>query len=120
MNKPISRVWHGILTDYPYIATVSSAPKLFGFQDEPAAAMLCRVLSGTILLSSFLTRAEWGWARVMPYKWHLILDTLGGVTALTAPWALGFSGNARARNTFIAMGIFGLIAGLLSQPEEME
>lgn len=117
--KPISRIWHGILTDYPYIATVSSAPQLFGFEDEEKAALMTRLLAGGILASSIFTRAEWGWARVMPYKIHLLLDTLGGLTALSAPWALGFSKNARARNTFIAIGVFGLIAGLLSQPEEM-
>ena len=120
MSKPISRPMHGLLTDYPYVALVSSAPSLVGFKNEPAAAILCRILSGTILISSFLTRAEWGVARVMPYKWHLILDTLGGLTALAAPWVLGFSGNARARNTFLAMGVFGLIAGNLSRPDEMD
>ena len=119
MTKPISRVMHGILTDYPYIATVSSAPKLLGFEDEEKAALLCRLLSGTILVSSILTRAEWGWLKVMPYKMHLALDTLGGVTALSAPFALGFSKNPRARNFFLAIGVFGLIAGLLSDPEEM-
>lgn len=58
MMKPISRVMHGILTGYPYIATVSSAPKLADFEDEGAAALMCLVLSGTILVSSILTRAE--------------------------------------------------------------
>lgn len=120
MKKPLSRPMHGLLTDYPYIALVSSAPELVGFQNEKKAALLCRLLSGTIMLSSFLTRAEWGIARVMPYKMHLLLDALGGLTALGAPWALGFSNNAKARNTFLVMGLFGLMAGLLSQPEEMK
>lgn len=110
---------HGLLTDYPYIALVSSAPELVGFKDEKSAALLCRLLSGMIMASSFLTRAEWGIARVMPYKWHLVLDTAGGLTALVAPWLLGFSGNAKARNTFLVMAVFGLCAGLLSRPDEM-
>jgi len=118
--KPISRPLHGLITDYPYIALVSSAPDLVGFKEEKVASLLCRLLSGTIMLSSFLTRAEWGIAKVMPYKAHLVLDTFGGVTALVAPWAFGFSKNTKARNTFLVMGIFGLIAGLLSQPEEMK
>ena len=118
MSKPISRPMHGF-TDYPYVAAVSSAPELFGFEDEAAAVRMCRVLSGGILVSSILTRAEWGFVRVMPYKTHLVLDVLGGATALAAPWLMGFSGNKRARNTFIAIGAFGLMAGLLSRPEEM-
>ncbi len=111
---------HGLLTDYPYVALVSSAPGLVGFKDEKVASLLCRVLSGTILVSSFLTRAEWGIARVMPYKTHLFIDTLGGLTALMAPFVFGFSGNARARNTFLLMGVFGLIAGTMSRPDESD
>ena len=119
MEQPLSRPMHGILTDYPYIATVSSAPTLFGFEDEKAAVAATRFFSGTILASSILTRAEWGWLRVMPYKAHLALDVMGGMGALAAPWVLGFSKNEKARNTFIAMGIFGILAGTLSRPEEM-
>jgi hypothetical protein len=119
MSKPISRPMHGY-TDYNYIATVSIAPELAGFEDEPAATALCRILPATIFASSFLTRSEWGILRVMPYKLHLLIDTLGGLTALSAPWVFGFSKNPRARNSFILIGIFGLIAGLLSQSDEME
>ena len=31
----------------------------------------------------------------------------------------GFERNRAARNTFLAMGVFGLCAGLLSDPREM-
>jgi len=65
------------------------------------------------------SRAERGFLRVMPYKAQPTLNPLGGITALSAPWLLGFSQNARARNTFLVMGTFGLIAGLLSEPQEM-
>jgi len=54
----------------------------------------------------------------MPYKAYLVLDALGGVLALSAPWLFGFSGNAKARNAFIA-GITGIFAGTLSELEEM-
>jgi len=118
MDKPITRVQHGF-TDYSYIPLVSSAPHLVGFTDNKMASTLCYVLSSSILASSLVTRAEWGVFKVMPYKAHLVLDTLGGLTALTAPWLFGFAKNRKARNTFLAAGIFGLMAGLLSKPEEM-
>ena len=118
MSKPISRPWHG-LTDYNYIAVVSASPKEFGFKDEKNAVLLTRVLTTTILVSSIFTRAEWGFLRVMPYKTHLVLDALGGTLALGAPWLFGFSGNAKARNAFIAFGVFGILAGTLSKPDEM-
>jgi len=118
MTKPISRRQHAF-TDYSYVPLVASAPDLVGFTEEKTATTLCHVLSTSILLSSLFTRAEWGPIRVLPYKVHLTLDTLGGATSLAAPWVFGFAHNKKARNTFLAMGVFGLIAGLLSKPEEM-
>jgi len=118
MEKPITRVQHGF-TEYSYIPLVSSAPHIVGFSENKTATTLCYVLSSSILASSLVTRAEWGVFKVMPYKAHLVFDTLGGLTALTAPWLFGFAKDRKARNTFIAAGLFGLMAGLLSKPEEM-
>lgn len=118
-NKPISRPLHGVLTDYPYVALTAAAPDIAGFADDKTATTVCRALTGTILLSSLLTRAEWGVFRVMPYKAHLVLDLLGGLTALSAPWLFGFAHNERARNTFLVMGVFGIIAGTMSDEAEM-
>ena len=59
MEQPIGRKAHGF-TDYSYIPLVSTAPKTMGFEDEPAAVLMTKVLSGGILASSLVTRAEWG------------------------------------------------------------
>jgi len=118
MNKPITRIQHGF-TDYTYIPLVSSAPHLVGFTENKTATTLCYVLSSTILASSLVTRAEWGVFKVLPYKTHLVLDVVGGLAGLSAPWLFGFAKDKKARNTFIAAGLFGLMAGLLSKPEEM-
>ena len=118
MEKPIGRKAHGF-TDYGYIPLVSTSPKTMGFEDEPAAVMMTKLLSGGILLSSLVTRAEWGLFKKMPYRDHLVIDTLGGAMALASPWLFGFAHNRKARNAFILFGAFGLFAGLLSKPEEM-
>jgi len=118
MNKPITRVQHGF-TDYTYIPLVSSAPHLVGFTENKTATTLCYVLGSTILASSLVTRAEWGVFKVLPYKTHLLLDVVGGLAGLSAPWLFGFAKDKKARNTFLAAGLFGLMAGLLSKPEEM-
>lgn len=118
MNKPITRVQHGF-TDYTYIPLVSSAPHLVGFTENKTATTLCYVLGSTILASSLVTRAEWGVFKVLPYKTHLLLDMVGGLAGLSAPWLFGFAKDKKARNTFLAAGLFGLMAGLLSKPEEM-
>ncbi len=118
LAKPISRPLHG-LADYAYVGAVAAAPVLFGFGDEKRAAGLCRVLSGGALAYTVLTRAEWGFFRVIPFRLHLKADFGSGLFSLAAPWLLGFSQNARARNTFLGMGIIALLASLLTQPDEM-
>ena len=118
MEKIISRKQHGF-TDYSYIPVAALAPELFGFEDEKTAKLLSRIQAGNILLSSLFTRAEWGLFKIMPYKTHLILDVSVGVFSLTAPWLFGFSKNRKARNAFVAMGVTGILAGLLSEPKEM-
>jgi hypothetical protein len=118
MTKPISRVQHGF-TDYSYVPLVASAPYLLGFQDNKTATTLSYVLSSNILASSLLTRAEWGVCKVIPYKAHLVLDVVTGLTAISAPWLFGFAKDRKARAAFLAAGAFGLLAGLLSKPEEM-
>ena len=119
MTKPISRRLHGLITDYPYVALVSTAPETIGFKDEQTATTLCRTLGGGILGSSLLTRAEWGAVPAISFKTHLVLDVVNGLFAASAPWVFGFSENRRARNFFLVAGAFGIAAGLLSQPEEM-
>lgn len=119
MLKPISRKMHGLIADYPYIAFTAAAPELVGFKDEATAARLCRTLSGGVLAASLLTRAEWGVYPAISFKTHLALDAASSVFAASAPWLFGFSGNKRARNTFLALGIVGIVAGLLTQPKEM-
>lgn len=119
MDKPLTRQMHGLVTDYPYVALVSTAPETVGFRDEKTAALLCRALSGGILLSSLLTRAEWGLVPAFSFKTHLALDVANGAFALAAPWLFGFADNKRARNTFLAMGAIGIFAGTMSEPREM-
>ena len=118
MEKPILRKQHGY-TDYSYIPAVLMAPEILGFEDEKTAKLLCRIMSGTVMLSSLFTRAEWGLYKVMPYKTHLILDFSVGAFSIAAPWVFGFSKNKKARNAFLLMGLFGMSASLLSKPEEM-
>lgn len=66
-----------------------------------------------------LTRAEWGFIQKLSFKNHLRIDVVGGIVSHSAPWLFGFSKNKKARNTFLAMGAFGLAVGLLTQPEEV-
>jgi hypothetical protein len=118
MSKPISRPLHGAL-DYGYGAAIAGAPELFDFKNEPTAAILCRAMGALTTLTSLCTRYEMGVLRVLPFKMHLAGDALTGIFALAAPFALGFSENAKARNTFLGFGILALLVAALTQNEEM-
>ena len=116
MPQPtISRRAHAA-TDYSYIPTVLMLPKLAGFEDERTAVTLTRVLAGGILLSSVLTRSEWGLLRMMPYKAHVALDAGVGLFAAACPWLFGFADHKPARDAFLAIGATGLAVGALSSP----
>lgn len=117
MAMRLTRQQHGF-TDYTYAPLVSIAPEMVGFEKEKTAAALCRILSSGIFMSGFTTKAEWGVLKVMPFKTHCILDIAAGLFAASAPWIFGFSKNKKARNTFLAMGAFGILAGALSQQDD--
>ena len=114
----ISRRRHAA-TDYSYVPAVLAAPAVMGFEDDPVPANLARTYAGVIALSTVFTRAEWGPVPVMAYRDHLAIDAAVGAAALVSPWVFGFEHNRAARNTFLAMGVMGLCAGLLSDPREM-
>ena len=51
--------------------------------------------------------------------WHGLTDYNYIALVSAAPTLFGFAGNPKARNAFLAFGVFGLMAGTLSQPDEM-
>lgn len=118
MKKPISRKMHAV-TDYAYAAFIAAAPELIGYQNEETATTLSRVVGGEVAAASLLTRYELGAIPAMSFKTHLTGDVVVGLLTMTAPWLFNFSNNKRARNTFLGFGAFSVMAGLLTDPREM-
>lgn len=118
MQQPITRAQHGVL-DWIYAPTLAALPNLVKFDNDSAPASAARIMAGAATASTVMTRFEAGLIRVIPFKVHLGLDVAMSLFALAAPWALGFKDDARARNTFVAVGLFGLAVGALTQPKEM-
>lgn len=104
---------HG-LADFAYVPLVFAAPKLAGFENNNEATVLCRAFSVSALAYSVCTDAKWGAIKLIPYKVHAALDVASGVLALGASLVPQIAKNKSARNTFIAMGLTGLIVGTLS------
>jgi hypothetical protein len=84
------------------------------------AARLSRLVSGGVLLTSLFTRYELGLVKVVPFKAHLAADVAVGLATLGAPFLFGFSRNKKARNFFVGLGAFSIMAGLLTEPKEMD
>lgn len=118
MARLLSRQLHGA-ADYAYAAAVFAAPRLFGFQNDPAAARVCQVMGAGVLLGSLATRAEWGVVRIIPFRTHLAADFGAGLLAMGAPWLFGFAGDTRARTALLAFGATSVLASRLTRPEEM-
>ncbi len=119
MAKPISHLMHDLLTDYPYVLIVGTAPFWLGLRDQHMPATLCFVLAGLILLAGWFTRAEWGLVRIVSYKLHSVADVVVGLFALLTAVLFGFSHDAVPRNALIVFGLIGIMAGTLSQTTEM-
>ena len=118
MEKPINRQMHGV-ADYGYAPMMFAAPEISGFTGEEKAVKLSRIIGAGVLASTMLTKAEWGVYKVLPFKAHLALDVAVSVFTFAAPWLFGFSGNKKARNTFLAMAAIGTVVTSLTKPNEM-
>jgi hypothetical protein len=116
--KIIPRPVHAAL-DYGYAGLFFAAPELANFENEKTASRLARTVSAGVFVSSLMTRYEFGLIKMMPFKAHLAVDVAVGVLTAAAPFAFGFSRNKRARNFFTGFGLFSVVAGLLTEPEEM-
>lgn len=118
MQQPLSREQHGMV-DWAYIPAVAALPSAAGFDADTQPARLAHLISGGVLASTMLTRAEWGVVPLIPFRAHLVMDAVVSAMAVAAPWLFGFARDTRARNAFVAIGVLGLVVGSLTRPEEM-
>jgi hypothetical protein len=119
MKRPISRKAHGF-AEWAYIPLTALSPELMNFKGADRPRSFARIMSGLMLGSALLTRSEWGIFKLLPFKGHLFGDVAISTFSLAAPWLGNFSRNAAARNTFLFIGLTGLlIGGFLTQRTEM-
>ena len=118
MTKPISPRAHGIL-DYTLVAIFLNAPMVFGFSGAPAATLYW--LAGIHVLMTGITAFPYGMFKVIPFRIHGVIDALGALFLVVAPWILGFASDAGARNFFLAVGVLSFAVLALTdytpQPE---
>jgi hypothetical protein len=110
MNRPISTKAHGVI-DYTWSTTAAALPKANG---ASATARLVRNAGYAATLNSMFTKYEAGVMPVMPMKGHLALDLLMCSALIASPLYLPAS-ERRWAAVPVALGVVGLIAGLLTK-----
>lgn len=112
----VTRNIHAYL-DYPVAFALMGLPFLLGLgQSNPLALWLSVVTGVAAFVLTVLTDHHLGVWRVLPYKVHLAVDLLVGVTFLAAPSLLGFSGLDAIYYWLNGAAVVAVIS--LSAPEE--
>lgn len=102
---------HGVL-DYLGALLLIAFPFLLGF-DSAAARWIMIILGVGVLLYTILTDFELGLIRKIPVAGHLLMDGLGGVLLLVAPWLFGFA-DVDPWWPFVLMGLVELGAAMFT------
>jgi hypothetical protein len=116
-KKPITPRVHGIL-DYASVVAFLNAPMVFGFHGTPAVVVYW--LAGIHLLMTGCTDFPLGFFKFIPFRIHGAIDLVAGIFLLVAPWLLGFSDNAAARNFFIAMAVITFVVVAMTDYSQRE
>lgn len=111
MKKTLDPKTHGVL-DYCLAAAFLLAPAIFGFSD--VAATVSYVIGVLYVGTSLLTRYPLGAVKLIPFPVHGVLESVMAAAWIILPWALGFAGDAAARNFFVVAGVGLLVVALLT------
>jgi hypothetical protein len=113
----IPRPLHAAL-DYIWGILCTFAPEIAGFEDNQAANVYHKARGISMIGTSAATRYELGLIKLIPFNVHLLLDLLGALFGLAAPWIMGFDKDEKARNSALAFSIFELGAVMLSKRDK--
>ncbi len=90
--KFVTKRIHAFL-DYPVALALMSLPFLLGLGSSNPLAFHISVATGmAALLLTLLTNHHLGVFKVIPYKWHLIVDLMVGLIFVVAPLIFSFKG----------------------------
>lgn len=112
----ITKSIHAYL-DYPVALGLIAMPFLFGLGEGNILAFWLSIATGiAAFFLTMLTDHHLGLVKVLPYSLHLAVDGLVGVTFVTAPFILGFTGIEFWY--YAALGLTVLCVVGLHQPED--
>jgi hypothetical protein len=108
----IPTLTHGLLDNLTGIVLLVS-PWIFDFQTvRGAATYIPMMLGGFLLLSNLFTRHELGLVKVLPFRYHLLLDVVLGCFLMLSPWVFAF--HERILMPHVVCGMFIALVPLFS------
>lgn len=105
---------HGIL-DYVAASALIVAPFILGLSG--LALWLSAAAGVALILYSLVTDYGPGIARIIPFRVHLVIDTVAGVTFVVAPFVVGWSGLVAAYYVVMGAGVLLVVAVTSANPE---
>ncbi|MFT3781957.1 MAG: hypothetical protein QM790_08065 [Nibricoccus sp.] len=108
----IPRHVHGVL-DYVVGLLLIFAPQLFGFDTGGVEQRISMVLGLAAFVYSLMTNYELGLFKILPFKFHLLLDVFNGVLLALSPWLFAFSNEVWIPH--VLLGSFEVLAVLLTK-----
>ena len=106
---------HG-LGDYAAAAVLIVAPFFLGLKEQSVIAHWASIAAGVgLIVYSLLTDYTFSIAKIIPYKTHLVLDSVAGLVLIALAFALKLEGIAQIY--MIVMGAGVLLVVAVSQTE---
>ena len=108
---------HG-LGDYAAAAVLIVAPFILGIKDQSLIAYWASIVAGIgLIIYSLLTDYTFSVAKVIPFKAHLVLDSIAGVVLIALAFLLEL--DALGRAYLIVMGAGVLLVVAVTQTEDV-
>ena len=116
MTRFVTKTLHAYL-DYPVAIGLVAMPFLLGLGQTNPLAFWASVVTGiAAFVLTLLTDHHLGVIRILPFKFHLAVDFLVGITFLVIPFALGFTGLEAAYYWVLGATVVAVVS--LGKPEE--
>lgn len=99
------------LGDYAAAVVLIVAPYFLGIKDQSVIAYWASVASGIgLIIYSLLTDYTFSVAKVIPFKAHLVLDSLAGLVLIALAFLLALDGVAQVYLIVMGAGVLLVVA----------
>lgn len=103
---------HGVL-DYLTGAFLILTPWLMRFAAGGAETWILVILGAGAIVYSLITDYEWGVAKILSMRVHLMLDLASGILLAASPWLFGFHDYVYMPH--LVLGLFEIGASLVTK-----